>query len=35
MMGKYRVVARYDDHIIVVDDDSHFRDFSSRKRIDI
>jgi len=33
MGKKYQVVAKYDDHIVVIDPDCHFRDFSSQKII--
>ena len=35
MQKKYQIVARYDDHLVVVESDSHFRDFSNRKKIEL
>ena len=32
---RYQVVARYDDHLVVVDSECHFRDFGNKKIIEI
>ena len=34
MTKKYQIVATYDTHIVVLDADCHFRDFSSTRIIE-
>ena len=34
-LKKYQVVARYDDHMVVMDADAHFRDFSKKQEIEL
>ena len=34
MTKKYQIVASYDSHIVVLETDTHFRDFSSTKIIE-
>jgi hypothetical protein len=34
-LKKYQIVAQYDDHIVVMDVDAHFSDFSTKKEIEI